>query len=73
MKKLKKKTWGKSRIYFGRGTNFIKNNLKIIFLKNTLLFHINIKFFQNLKKKLNSVGVEAIDGQNQDTITFRMW
>ncbi len=28
----------------------LKNNLKINFFKNTLLFHIRIKFFQNLKK-----------------------
>ncbi len=26
-----------------------------------LLFHIKIKFFQNLKKKLNSVGTSPVD------------
>ncbi len=30
--------------------NYAKNNLKINFLTNTLLFHISIKLFQNLKK-----------------------
>ncbi len=29
-----------------------KNNLKINLKKNTLLFHISIKFFQNLKKRI---------------------
>ncbi len=38
-----------------------KNNLKINFLKNMLLFHISIKFFQNLKKELNSVGTSLMD------------
>ncbi len=38
-----------------------KNNLKIIFFLNTLLFHISIKFFQNLKKELNSVGTLPMD------------
>ncbi len=39
----------------------IKNNLKVNFLENTLLFHISIKFFQNLKKELNSVGTSPMD------------
>ncbi len=46
---------------FSTTMSSIKNKLKIIFLKNTLLFHINIKFFQNLKKKLNSVGTLPMD------------
>ncbi len=39
----------------------VKNNLKINSFKNTLLFHISIKFFQNLKKELNSVGILPMD------------
>ncbi len=38
-----------------------KNNLKIIFFKNMLLFHISIKLFQNLKKELNSVDISPMD------------
>ncbi len=38
-----------------------KNNLKINFFLNTLLFHISIKFFQNLKKEMNSVGTSPMD------------
>ncbi len=37
-----------------------KNNFKIYFFKNTFLFHISIKFFQN-KKKLNSMGTSPMD------------
>ncbi len=33
--------------YFYDKSNSIKNNLKINYFKNTLLFHISIKFFQN--------------------------
>ncbi len=40
---------------------FEKNNLKINFFKNTLLLRISIKFFQNLKKELNSVGTSPMD------------
>ncbi len=38
-----------------------KNNLKINFLKYTLSFHISETFFQNLKKKLNSVGTSPMN------------
>ncbi len=38
-----------------------KNNFKINYFKNTLLFHISIKFFQNLKKELNSVGTSLMN------------
>ncbi len=49
----------KTAVRFTRVSNndvINKNNLKVNFFKNTLLFHTSIKFFQNLKKELNSVG-----------------
>ncbi len=39
----------------------LKNNLKINLQKNTLVFHNSVKFFQNLKKELNSVGTSPMD------------
>ncbi len=46
---------------FYRARKLKKNNLKINFLKITLLFHIIIKFFSNLKKEFNSVCTSPMD------------